>query len=278
MLSSYPSRLEKYKAEEGKRLADWKNALNEAKSKGTPLPCKPAPPYNPATYYNRPSNLYNGMITPIIPYAIRGVIWYQGESNAKGAKQYQSLFPAMIADWRAQWSQGAFPFLFVQIAPHNNMCPEIREAQLMTLKNSPATAMVVTTDVGDANDIHPNQKEPVGARLALAARAIAYGESIEYSGPLFESVTYKEGKAIVSFSHTGKGLMAKEGDLQGFEIAGADAQFYPAQASIEGNSVLISHPQVSSPTSIRYGWANVPKVNLFNQEGLPASPFRTNPN
>lgn len=274
-LANYPAALEKYKAEETKLLADWEKASSEAKTNGAPAPRKPAPPRDPATNAQRPSNLYNAMIAPIIPYAIRGVIWYQGEANASRAKQYQTLFPAMIADWRTQWGGTPFPFLFVQIAPFKNMNPEIREAQLMAWKKTPATAMVVTADVGDENDIHPNRKEPVGARLALAARALAYGESIEYSGPLFESVTFNEGKALLSFSHTGTGLLAKEGALQGFEIAGADHQFYPAQAIIEGKSVVVSHPQVSTPTSVRYGWANVPKVNLFNQEGLPASPFRT---
>ncbi len=224
---------------------------------------------------NSPTTLYNGMLAPVIPYGIKGVIWYQGESNAGQSKQYRTLFPTMIADWRAKWKQGAFPFLFVQIAPFDGQPPEIREAQFLTLSKSENTAMAVTTDVGDAKDIHPKQKEPVGARLALAARALAYGEKIEYSGPLFDSVTMDGGKASVSFTHTGSGLMAKDGDLKGFTIAGADGNFVPAKAEISGDKVVVSVDGVAEPKAVRYGWANTPDVNLFNKEGIPASPFRS---
>lgn len=222
-----------------------------------------------------PSALYNAMIAPVIPYGMKGVIWYQGESNAGQAKQYQTLFPAMIADWRTKWKLGDFPFLFVQIAPFKGQPPEIREAQFLTLAKSKNTAMAVTTDYGDANDIHPKQKEPVGNRLSLAARALAYGEKIVYSGPLYQEMKAAGDKAWISFNQVGGGLVAKDGDLKGFTLAGADGKFVPAKAEIKGDKVVVSAEGVSDPKAVRYGWDNVPDVNLFNKEGLPASPFRT---
>jgi sialate O-acetylesterase len=181
----------------------------------------------------------------------------------------------MIADWRNQWKQGDFPFLFVQVAPFKDMTPEIRESQFLTLFKSENTAMVVTTDVGDANDIHPKKKQPVGERLALAARAIAYGEKIEYSGPIYDAMKVSGDAIELSFKHIGGGLMAKDGDLRGFSIAGEDGSFVPATAVIKGAKVIVSAEGVKSPKAARYGWSNVPDVNLYNQEGLPASPFRT---
>ncbi len=221
------------------------------------------------------SVLYNGMLAPVIPYRMRGVIWYQGESNAQKSKEYQTLFPAMIADWRGKWKQGDFPFLYVQIAPFKGQPPEIREAQLLTLGKTKNVAMVVTTDVGNAEDIHPKQKRPVGERLALAARALVYGEKIVYSGPLMNGFSFKGDKAIVSFEHVGGGLEAKGGELRGFTIAGEDKNFVPATAEIVGDKVMVIAEGVSKPVAVRYGWENVPNVNLFNKEGLPASPFRT---
>ena len=274
-LADYPAVLAKYKAEEQKLLADWEKAMAEAKTKGLAAPRKPGPPRDPATGQGRPANLYNGMIAPLIPYALRGVIWYQGESNNGRHQEYQKLFPAMIRDWRAQWGGAAFPFLFVQIAPYRSMSPEIREAQLVSWKTTPNTAMVVTTDIGDANDIHPTRKEPVGGRLALAARALAYGEKLEYSGPVFESADFKDGQTVIHFSHAGDGLLAKDGALQGFEVAGADGHYAAAQAAIAGQTVVASSPQVTQPVAVRYGWTNVPVINLFNKNGLPASPFRS---
>ncbi len=222
-----------------------------------------------------PSALYNAMIAPVVPYGMKGVIWYQGESNAGQSKQYQTLFPAMIADWRTKWKLGDFPFLFVQIAPFKGQPPEIREAQFLTLAKSKNTAMAVITDYGNANDIHPKQKEPVGNRLSLAARALAYGEKIVYSGPLYQEMKAAGDKAWINFSHVGGGLMAKDGELKGFTIAGADGKFVPAKAVIEGDKVVVSAEGVAEPKAVRYGWDNVPDVNLFNAEGLPASPFRT---
>lgn len=227
-------------------------------------------------YKNSPGVLFNGMIAPLIPYTIQGVIWYQGESNRSGPMEYRDLFPTMIADWRARWELGDFPFLFVQIAPYKEMPPEIREAQLLTLNRSENTAMVVTADVGDANDIHPTNKEPVGERLALAARALAYGENIVYSGPIYKDVQFVDEAAILSFDLIGPGLISGDGEaLRGFTVAGADGLFHPAEARIESDQVIVSSDKVQKPLAVRYGWSDVPDVNLFNKSGLPASPFRT---
>ncbi|MBN2686310.1 MAG: beta galactosidase jelly roll domain-containing protein [Pontiellaceae bacterium] len=222
---------------------------------------------------NSPTMLYNAMINPILPMPITGVIWYQGEANNGQADKYDDLFAAMIQDWRARWNSGKFPFLYVQIAPHQDMTPELREAQRLVLEREPNTAMTVTVDVGDATDIHPARKEPVGQRLALAARALAYGEKIEYSGPLYKSMRVKDGRAVIRFTHVGERLTAKDGALKGFEIAGADGNFVPAQAEIDGKTVVVSSDSVAEPIAVRYGWNNVPDVNLFNKDGLPASPF-----
>lgn len=276
-ITSYPAHLAKYQADEQRLKEEYTNAVAKAVAEGKPKPRPPMPPKDPLTSQNSPSRLFNGMLHPVIPYAMRGVIWYQGEANSGRAKLYRDLFPSMIADWRSLWGEGNFPFLFVQIAPFRNIGPEIREAQFLTLSKSTNTAMAVITDHGDANDIHPPQKEPVGQRLELAAKALAYGEGIEYSGPLFQKAEFQGTNAIVSFTHLGKGLVAKDGDLRGFEIAGADGKFLPATALIKGATVVVSAPGIAAPEAVRYGWTNVPDVNLFNAEGLPASPFRSNP-
>jgi sialate O-acetylesterase len=229
------------------------------------------------------SDLYNGMIAPLQPFAIKGVTWYQGESNADRYGQYQALFSAMIKNWRDDWKQGEFPFLFVQLAPwqaidkepKDSAWAELREAQLLTMLHCPKTAMAVITDVGDEKDIHPREKAPVGERLALAARAIAYGEAIEYSGPVYESMKVEGNKAILRFTHLGGGLVAKDGPLTGFTIAGADHKFHPAKAEIRDTTVVVACDQVDQPVAVRFGWANYPVVNLWNKAGLPASPFRT---
>jgi sialate O-acetylesterase len=224
---------------------------------------------------NNTSVLYNGMIAPLEPYAIRGVIWYQGESDTAHPDLYAQLLPAMIEGWRQAWGEGEFPFLFVQAAPNNRWTPELREAQLIAWQKTPNTAMAVTTDVGDPIEIHPIVKEPVGARLALAARALAYGEQIEYSGPIYQSMKVQGDHIVLSFQHVGGGLAAKDGDLKGFTIAGANGKFVKATAKIVGNTVVVLSKDVSNPTAVRYGWANTPDVNLYNREGIPASPFRT---
>jgi sialate O-acetylesterase len=229
------------------------------------------------------SMLYNAMIAPLAPYAIKGAIWYQGESNAGRAYQYRTLLPAMIKNWRDTFKQGDFPFLIVQIAPYeaivrepsDSAWAEIRDAQLHVRQNVPRTALVVTTDVGDEKDIHPRRKEPVGARLALAARAVGYGEKVEYSGPVYESMTIDGDRISLRFRHVGTGLVAKGGPLTGFTIAGEDKKFYAANATISGDTVVVSSDKVAKPLAVRYGWAAYPVVNLWNKEDLPASPFRT---
>jgi sialate O-acetylesterase len=265
---------EKAKASYQEALAKYEKAAAAAKAAGRNAPRPPAMAGNPKG--RGPSCLYNGMIAPLQPYAIRGVIWYQGESNRANPAQYADLFPTLIKDWRSAWKQGDFPFLFVQLPPFNAIPPELREIQFNTWKNTPNTGMIVITDHGSPTNIHPPEKEPVGARLALAARAVAYGEKIVSSGPVYRSMEVQGNKAIVRFDHTGGGLTYPgDGKLKGFTIAGADRKFVPADAVIRGDVVEASSPSVSKPAAVRYGWANAPEVNLFNREGLPAVPFRS---
>jgi sialate O-acetylesterase len=236
----------------------------------------------PMTNPNAAGGLYNAMIAPLIPYAIRGAIWYQGESNAGRAWEYRTLFPAMIRNWREDWGQGDFPFLFVQLAPFmaieqtpkESAWAELREAQLLTLTSSKNTGMAVITDLGDEKDIHPKRKREVGERLALAARKLAYGENITYRGPEFRSITVRGSKAVVDFNYADGGLHAN-GPLTGFAITGEDGKWVNADAEIHRKSVVVSSPQVKRPVAVRFGWANYPVVNLTNGAGLPASPFRT---
>jgi sialate O-acetylesterase len=263
-------------AARNKAAADkYKEAVAKAKAAHKPLPPAPRPEVDPAQSPHRPASLYNAMIHPLLQYAIKGAIWYQGESNSGRAKEYRTLFPTMIECWRDDWKLGEFPFFFVQITPHNNMTPEIREAQLLTTERVPNTAMAVTTDYGNATDIHPKDKEPVGARLAYAARALTYGEKIEYSGPVCRALRVSGNKVVLHFSHLCGGLVAKDGALKGFTVAGADKKFVPATAVIEGETVVVTSDKVAKPVAVRYGWENVPDVNLYNQAGLPATPFRT---
>jgi sialate O-acetylesterase len=239
----------------------------------------------------KPTELYNGMIAPLIPYAFKGAIWYQGESNAGRADQYRRLFADMIRNWRQDWGERDFTFLAVQLAPYDKQkrrpleaimekpvdsdWAELREAQLLATKTLPNVGMAVITDVGEKDDIHPKKKEPVGARLALAARGIAYGEKLEYSGPVFKNMKVQDGKAILSFTHADSGLEARDGDLKGFAICGPDKKFVWGKAEVEGDIVIVSSPEVSEPVAVRYGWADFPDVNLWNKAGLPATPFRT---
>lgn len=226
-----------------------------------------------------PSALYNGMIAPLTPFPIRGVIWYQGESNTDSdrAPLYGRLFRTMITDWRKQWAIGDFPFLFVQLANYkatpDAQWATVREQQLQTLSLR-NTAMAVTIDIGNPDNIHPTDKLDVGLRLSLAARALSYDEAIEYSGPLFR-LAVPEGRFIrVWFTHA-KGLAAKHGELTGFEVAGNDGVFVPATAELQGDSVTVSNSSVAAPMYVRYGWANNPQCNLYNGDALPASPFTT---
>jgi len=285
-IENYPKALDDYNAMEAELLAKYQTeltkyaALSEADKNKTRAPRRPAPPTHPNYNPNRPFGLYNGSIAPLVPYAIRGAIWYQGESNSGRGRQYQTLFPAMIAGWRRVWGQGDFPFYFVQITPHNGMSPEVREAQRLTTETTQNTAMAVTIDVGDAADIHPKAKQPVGERLALAARALTYGEKLEYSGPTYDTITVNGNQATLTFKHLGGGLVAKDGALRGFTIAGADGKFAPANARIQedavkGDTIVVSSESVAVPVQVRYGWTNVPEPSLWNKAELPASPFQT---
>jgi sialate O-acetylesterase len=277
-LRDYPEAKEKYE----KQLATWKEEAAKAKAEGKPEPRRPVEPLGPQ-HPHRAAGLYNAMITPLVPYAVRGAIWYQGESNAGRAYQYRKLLPAMIRDWRKAWQNEEFPFLIVQLANFMQRAPEpgdsdwaeLREAQLQTL-SVPHTGLGVTIDIGEANDIHPKNKQDVGHRLALIAEATTYGKDVEYSGPSYASM-HAEGSAIrLRFTHAGGGLVAKRGDkLEGFAIAGKDRKFHWAEAKIDGDSVVVRSDQVADPVAVRYAWANNPATNLYNKAGLPASPFRT---
>ncbi len=239
----------------------------------------------PINLQYQPAALFNGMIAPIINYTLKGFLWYQGEANTSRAGEYARLQPAQIADWRNRWQQGPLPFLFVQLPnfmdvnylPAESQWAELREAQAKTLL-VPNTGMAVAIDLGEWNDIHPDNKKSVGDRLALAARAIIYGEkNLEYSGPLYESASINGDKITISFTHTGTGLVAIDGEpLNSFAIAGADKKFVWAHARIEDGKVVVWSERVPKPLYVRYAWADNPDAaNLYNKEGLPAGPFRT---
>lgn len=255
-------------------LASLASAQKSETNASTPLAQAQPLPRTSHIGKNSASALYNAMINPLQPFPVAGVIWYQGENNAGRANRYADLFSTMAAGWRGAWGLGCFPFLYVQVAPFRNMPPEIREAQRAALAKIPRAAMVVTIDLGDVNDIHPTRKEPVGQRLALAARALAYGGKLEYSGPLPTRATARGGSLTVHFEHTGSGLEFRDGKGRGFEVAGTNGVFAPAEARIEGEDVVLNTPAAGNAVAVRYGWANVPDVNLFNREGLPATPFQ----
>ncbi len=269
------------------------------------LATAPQPPANPITPQNVASCLFNGMVNPILPYAIRGVIWYQGESNAGRAVQYRTAFPLMITDWRKQWNQGDFPFYFCQLAnfmpkkpePGDSAWAELREAQSMTL-GFPNTGQAVLIDIGESVDIHPRNKKDVGERLALIALAKDYGKKIPFSGPVYDSMRTESGKAVLNFTSADGGLVAKAlpdtytvksqsgetaplvrnspgSQLEGFAICGGDMKWIWADAKIDGDNVIVWSDKVPVPVAVRYAWADNPTCNLFNGAGLPASPFRT---
>ncbi len=289
------------------RMAAWREAVKKAKAEGKRPPRPPRRPVGP-NHPHYPSGLYNAMIAPLVPFGIKGAIWYQGESNASRAYQYRVLFPAMIQSWRKAWGQGDFPFLFVQLAnfkavdvqPRDDAWPELREAQTMTL-SLPNTGMAVIIDIGEGRDIHPKNKQTVGYRLALAGLRVAYGQNIVHSGPLYESMSVEGNKVRIKFKNVGGGLVAlpfkdpvtphgpslakrfgrdikglrPQSEVLGFAIAGADKKFVWAKAKIEGDRIVVWSEKVAKPVAVRYAWENNPICNLYNKEELPASPFRT---
>jgi sialate O-acetylesterase len=274
--AAYQMRLEPEGSDAVGLAGVWSYTTTTPMAQTKPMPARMDSNPNIATV------LYNGMIAPLVPYGIKGAIWYQGESNAGRAYQYRTLLPTMIADWRTQWKQ-EFPFFIVQLAnfmavdeqPKADPWPELREAQLMTAQKTPRVGMAVAIDIGDAQDIHPRNKQDVGLRLALSALNIAYGKTLEYSGPVYSGMQ-KAGSAIrLKFTHAA-GLAARGGgELKGFAIAGADRKFVWAKARIEGAAVVVSAPGIASPVAVRYAWGNNPVCNLVNKANLPASPFRT---
>lgn len=310
---AYPQQLEEYKKQRAAweaevkpaydaAMKDWNAAARLAQENGASPPPRPQPsrpnpggPGDPNGGPNVPSSLFNGMIAPLIPYAIKGAIWYQGESNAPNAPEYDILFPRMISDWRERWGAGDFPFLFVQLAnykvapnrPDTNKWARLREAQLKTLA-LPNTGMASAVDIGNPNDIHPKDKRDVGTRLAQAAKRIAYQQDAVPCGPLYAGMKVEGKKIRISFKSTGAGLTigvppwmpdgttpAIAEELTDFMVAGADTGWHPAKARIDGQSVLVWSDEVSAPVAVRYGWSDSPVINLYNKEGLPASPFRT---
>ncbi len=242
-------------------------------------PGKPGKMRDPVQNQHQPTVLFNGMIQPVLPYAIRGVLWYQGESivgGKAGVELYPHTMETLVKEWRQLWGEGELPFYFVQLAALKNVSnnPSVREAQAQLLK-LPKTGMAVTIDIGDPANVHPKNKEPLGERLTAIALAKTYGRKAEYSGPVYESMKVKGSAIELKFSHA-KGLMAKDGPLKWFQIAGADGQFVDAEAKIEGDRVIVTSAQVSAPAAVRYAWADYPEgYNLYNGTGFPAAPFRT---
>lgn len=280
LLDPYDAKLRAYQ----KALTKWTKNSDAAKKSGKKPSRKPRAP-------RKTSSLFNAMINPLLPSSIRGAIWYQGEANASRASQYRTLFPAMIRSWRNAWNQGDFPFLAVELAPFDfkrnrsiddisrkpvdSTWGELRDAQIHATKTLRDVGTVTITDVGMKDDIHPSNKAPVGARLALLARELAYGEKIVASGPTYSGHSVKDGTVILRFRNIGGGLVAKGEELIGFSIAGSDGDFVWANAEIKDDTILVSHPNISRPAGVRFGWADYPVVNLWNEEGLPAHPFRT---
>lgn len=268
-----------------KHLAAWKIAEEKRLKEGKRASYPPQPPVHPRQDPKYPANLFNGMIAPIIPYGIRGCIWYQGENNCQPgfAKLYEKQLPLLINDWRKRWGQGDFHFAWVQLPFYqpqvnepnpNSQWAFVRESMRQSL-SVPNTGMAITIDTGDSNNIHPMNKQPVGKRLALWAKARVYGQNIPYSGPLLASHSIENNHIILNFHHAEGGLMVKGDELKGFTIAGADQKWQWAQARISGEKVIVGHPSIKSPVAVRYGWADHPECNLYNKADLPASPFRT---
>lgn len=255
----------------------WKAKAAELRAAKKPVVGK-APAVPAFLGSKRPACLYNGMIAPLVPYAVRGAIWYQGEANSGQPEKYRELLPAMIKNWRADFNPD-LTFLIVQLAPFDRPAPEawayFRETQRQIALKTPKTGLAAIPDAGDPTDIHPTKKEPAGQRLALQALAITYGKDVVSSGPAFKSAVFGKEKATLAFDQVGDGLVAKDGDLTGFLIAGDDKKFVPATAKIVKSKIEVSSPDVKEPKAVRYAWKNMPDGNLWNKAGLPASPFRT---
>lgn len=272
------------KIRDAKLMEAWKKKVAEAKATGVRPPKQPRPIASPQADTRRPANLFNSMIAPLAPYAIRGAIWYQGEANAGAkAKLYTEQLPLLIRDWRKLWSQGDFHFASVQLPAYQEPTDDpgaaspwalIREAMLKS-RSLPNTGTAIVIDTGEATNIHPKDKQTVGKRLALWARANVYGEKIPSSGPLPAGHEIKNDTIILKFTHTDDGLKSKDAELKGFAIAGEDRKWVWATARIEGDLVMVSSPEVKSPVAVRYAWADNPTAPLINGAGLPASPFRT---
>jgi sialate O-acetylesterase len=278
LLATYPGGVADFE----RRFAQWKQDSATAAEEGTPIPPAPLVPPDPRQSSDRPAVLFNGMIAPLTSYSIKGVIWYQGESNTDRPMQYRKLFPTLIRDWRRAWGQGDFPFLYVQLTSWGIQYfqlrfPELREAQAMAL-SLPRTAMAITTDIGDGTDGHPRNKQDIGYRLGLAAQAVAYGRDVIYEGPTFDSLSIEGDTAHVRFRNARGGMIAKNwppGSRSGFELAGADRRFVEAEARIDGDLVHVRSNLVPQPVAVRFNWKDQPWYHLYNAAGLPAPPFRT---
>jgi sialate O-acetylesterase len=276
---------EKAKQAHERQIEKWEADVAKAKEAGKPAPQRPRAPQNPEGSNHRPANLYQGVLHPVIGYGLRGVIWYQGESNAGRAAQYRHLFPLMIRNWRDVWGQGEFPFYWVQLAdfmaetpePVESAWAELREAQTLTMSALPNTGEAVIIDVGEGKDIHPRNKQTVGLRLARWALAKDYGVPVAHRSPAFKSLERQGSKLLLTFDHVGGGLYAFDvQEVRGCTIAGEDRKFVNAQARIAGKDrIEVWSDAVKDPVAVRYAWTNNPVCNLFSKEGLPATPFRT---
>ncbi len=269
---------EKAKAVYEKQLAEWKEAAQKAKADGKPAPVAPRDPVALRERKGNVGGLFNGKIAPLIPFAIRGVLWYQGEANSTPGKAeyYQYQLPLLVKDWRARWGS-ELPFAWAQLPNFDGPgrdWPTIREAMLKTL-SLPKTGMGINIDIGEAKNIHPQNKQEAGRRLAQWALGTVYGKSVATSGPLPAGHEMRDHEIVLKFTHADGGLVARNGDLRGFVVAGEDKQWKPAQARIDGERVIVSSSDVPQPRAARYAWENNPSCNLYNAAGLPASPFRT---